>query len=236
MACFRRLRFLCCAILLCGIVPCLAGCQSGPPVESHRLIQHQAFIDFSGLKPAELSPAIRMQASLPAAWSLHDTEVKALYTHQQWKSPSSRTGVGALYARLPLPISADLLLWFGRQQYTKQADDGREIGRWTDELGRHWFEVENNKYHARGYAIVKGRDAWIVYMGYKLKAPPEPADISLAIRCIETFVPMTEGQKEATPTPGETQDSIARSSPTTAPATRPADVKVILRLLRAKEK
>jgi hypothetical protein len=216
-----------------AILACLAGCQSGPPVESHRLIQHQAFIDFSGLKSPELTPVIKMQASLPAAWSLHGTEQKALYNHQQWKSPSSRTGVGAIYARLPIPVSADVLLWLGRQQYASQAEDGREIGRWTDELGRHWFEAENKKYHARGYAIVKGSDAWIVYMGYKLNVPPDPADISLAARCIETFVPMADGQKLPTPSPGEL--ITPSQAPTTRPSTMPVAVQKVLKVFGGKD-
>jgi hypothetical protein len=217
------------APLWCGtLIACLAGCQTGPPVETHRLIQHQAFIDFSGLNPPEVSPPIKMQASLPVAWSLHGTDIKALYNHQQWKSPSSRTGVGAIYAKLPFPISADVLLWLGRQQYTSQAADGKELGTWTDELGRHWFEAETKKYRARGYAIVKGRDAWIVYMGYKVNVPPEPADISLAARCIETFVPLPDGQKVAT-----TTAVVTSNAPATMPssATRPAAVDKMLRLL-----
>src|SRR5687767_14301956 len=186
-----RIFITCCAaVAMAGAV----GCQSGPPVETRRLIEHQALIDFSGLRPPSVAEAVRMQASVPASWSLHGIEKKSLYNHQQWKSPTAKTAVGVIYARLPLPLSADTLLWLGRQQYQKTSDDGKEVQKWTDELGRRWFEAETKKYHCRGYAIVTGLDAWIVYLGYKVDAPPEPVDISLGARCIETFVPVKSGE------------------------------------------
>lgn len=196
------------ALLVLGGV----GCSSGPPVESHRLIQHQALVDFSGLKAPEVAEAVRVQASTPASWSLHAVERRALYTHQQWKSASAKTAVGVIYARLPLPLGPDTLLWLGRQQYAKQGSDGRQIANWTDALGRRWFEAETDKYHTRGYAIVTGLDAWIVYMGYRIDTSPEPADISLGLRCMETFVPVKSGV---------TLPAAVPQSPPTDPATRP---------------
>lgn len=193
------------------------GCQSGQQVSSQRLIEHQALIDFSGLKEPELAEPIRLQVSLPQTWKLHDTERKALYTHQQWKSPTEKTGVGAIYARLPIPMSANMILHFAIKHYADQANDGRELGRWEDEAGRKWFEAETSKYHARGYVMVSGRDAWIVYSGFKTDVPPEPGEISLAARCIQTFVP-TIGDVKLPAQAGHSE-----TQPATQSATQPAE-------------
>jgi len=165
---------------------------------------------------------VRMQASVPASWSLHGIEKRSLFNHQQWKSPTARTAVGVIYARLPLPLSADTLLWFGRQQYAKSSDDGKETARWTDELGRRWFEGETTKYHCRGYAIASGLDAWIVYLGYKVDAPPEPLDISLGARCIETFIPVKSGESLPILIPAQQQQTAEPAAPATQPATQPS--------------
>lgn len=179
------------SMLLIGFA---AGCQTGQQVSSHRLIEHQALIDFSGLGEPEVAELIHVQVAVPKTWAVHDVEKKTLYTHQQWKSPSAKTAVGAIYARLPLPISADTILWMATKQYTARGDDGKELGRWEDEIGRKWFEAETSKYHARGYVIVNGLDAWIVYSGFRTDVPPEPGEISAAARCIESFLPIPKGE------------------------------------------
>jgi len=171
------------------------GCQTGQQVSSHRLIEHQALIDFSGLAAPRVAEEVRVQVAVPQTWIVHDIEKKSLYTHQQWKSPSAKTAVGVIYSRLPIPISANTILWMATKQYTARGDDGRELGRWDDEVGRKWFEAETSKYHARGYVIVNGLDAWIVYSGFKTNVPPEPGEISLAARCMESFVPIAKGEK-----------------------------------------
>lgn len=207
------------AVVCLVLLATAGGCQFGPSVERHQLIQHQALIDFSGLKPPEAVEAVRMQASPPASWALHGVERKALYNHQQWKSPTARTGIGVVYARLPLPLSVDTLLWFGRQQYSKQGSDAKDLGSWTDAVGRKWFEVETNKYHARGYAIADGLDAWIVYMGYKTDVAPEPADISLAARCVEMFVPVKTGERFTVPPSSQKVTPVADQP--AGPSTKP---------------
>ena len=165
------------------------GCQSSSPVTNRRLIEHQAMIDFSGLAPAEPVEAVKISCSIPRQWEALALKKTALYAHQQWKSPSTHTGVGVVYVRLPLPLSERTLLWIAKREYTKAGDDGKLIDQWTDEVGREWFEAQNNKYHVRGYAIVRGFNAWMVYFGSKTGYPPDLAELSLAARCVETFVP-----------------------------------------------
>lgn len=183
-----RSRSLCLLLLLALLVGA-GGCQTSAPVSNRRLIEHQAMIDFSGLGPAEPVEAVKVSCSIPRQWEAVPLKRTPLYAHQQWKSPSTHTGLGVVHVRLPLPLSERTLLWLAKREYTKASDDGRLIGQWTDELGREWFEAQNNKYHVRGYAIVRGFNAWLVYFGSKAGYPPDVAELSLAARAVETFVP-----------------------------------------------
>jgi hypothetical protein len=167
----------------------MTGCSFAPPVQTNRLIRHRAFIDFSGLKPLETLSSVKVTAAPPSGWDRLPARKSLLYTHEQWRSPSAQTGVGVAYVRLPLPLSAQAIAWFAKQEYGRKADDGKIISEWTDSMGRAWFEAENRKYHVRGYVATRGSEAWIVYSGYRLTSPPDPAEVSLAARSAETFVP-----------------------------------------------
>ena len=168
------------------------GCQSGPQVSGRRLIDHQAMIDFSGLDPAASIEAVKTTVAAPSHWIELQTHGSPLYTHRQWKSPSMHTGVGVVYCHLPIPLNASTVVWLAKQQYAKQAQDGKVLGEWTDALGRSWFEAENEKYHVRGYVVTSGFNAWIIYFGYKTKFPPELGEITMAARSADTAVPMLE--------------------------------------------
>ena len=174
---------------LLALVISTGGCRTNSPTTNRRLIEHQALIDFSGLKPAEPIEALKVSCSVPRQWESLPLKKTGLYAHQQWKSPSTHTGMGVVFVRLPLPLSERALLWLAKREYTKGSDDGKLIGQWTDDLGREWFEAQNNKYHVRGYAIVRGFSAWLVYFGSKTGYPPDVAELSLAARAVETFLP-----------------------------------------------
>ena len=173
------------------------GCQSGKNVSSRQLIEHQALIDFSGLDSLKPIPAMNASIAAPRRWEMLPSKPNPIYTHQQWRSPSTHTGVGVLNAHLPLPLSTKTVVWLAKQEYAKQGTGGKLIAEWTDELGRDWFEAENEKYHVRGYVVVKGFNAWVVYFGYRTKYAPNLAEISTAARSAETAVPQSdEGPKE----------------------------------------
>lgn len=175
--------------VVAGLLVVVAGCQTSGKVTNRRLIEHQALIDFSGLGPAEQMDAVKVSCAVPRQWEAMPVKKTPLFSHQQWKSPSTHTGLGVVYIRLPLPINERMLLWLAKREYTKANDDGKALGQWTDEVGREWFEAENNKYHVRGYAIVRGFNAWLVYFGTKTGYPPDMAELSLAARCVQTFIP-----------------------------------------------
>lgn len=165
------------------------GCQLQQSVSTVRLIQHQAAIDFSGLKDAALCDAVKVHVAAPQTWQALPVKKAALYTDMQWRSPSKQTGVGVCYVRMPLPFSAQTLMWLAKQEYSKKSQDAEVLGEWTDPLGRPWFEAQNSKYHIRGYVVTKGFEAWVVYCGYRRAQPPSAPELGVAARSLETIVP-----------------------------------------------
>ncbi len=176
------------ALILLAMV---SGCETGPSFSYRRLVNHQAMLDFAGLKPAEAFEVVKASIQVPERWVALEPRKALLYTSQQWRSPSRTTGVGILHVRLPIPLPIGTLIWMARQEYAKKADDGRLLGQWTDRIGRQWVEAENNQYHVRGYVVVDGRDAWFIYSGYKTDQSLNAAELALAARSVETAIPQT---------------------------------------------
>lgn len=202
--------------LLVAAAAMCTGCQSARPIARHQLIEHQAVIDFSGLKPAEPLDQLKSIGAVPRTWEQVGPVNNALYSHTQWRSPSGHTAVGAAYIHMPLPLNADMLLFIAKLEYSKRKNDGRIASRWTDALGREWFEAENDKYHVQGYALAQGFDGWFVYFGYKVTEPPDMAEISLAARSADSFVPMAAAEPE----PRTKAAAPAADSQPTTPPTR----------------
>jgi hypothetical protein len=165
------------------------GCQMAQPIAAGRLIEHQALLDFSGLRDDTVDHSVKVVVAIPETWELlqHRT---SLYTHQQWQSPSRNTAIGVAYIRTLLPLSARTVVWFAKNEYRKRDGSGEIVAEWTDEFGRPWFEAVNELYYVRGYAITRGIDAWIIYAGHKVTQPPNPAEINLAARSLETVLPL----------------------------------------------
>ncbi len=182
-----------------AVLVSIGSCQQAGTVSHRRLIEHQAMIDFSGLKSVELIGKLNIRAAVPRNWDELKPHTNPLYTHQQWRSPSSKTGVGVAYIRMPLPINTGMLLWLAKREY--KANDGRILAEWTDELGRPWFEAENNRYRVRGYVVVSGFQAWVIYFGHKSQLPPDPAELSLAARAADSIVPNLKGTRKSSPRP-----------------------------------
>ena len=168
----------------------MLGCAPVQTVSVSRILRQQALLDLSGLKPVKDVEIVKSRIAPPETWSQLVPKKTSLYTDMQWRSPSYMSAVGVLYIRMPLPFSAKMLTWFAKREYTKKKDEGKLIGEWTDEVGRPWFEAENNKYHVRGYVYTHGLDAWIVYAGYKMEAPPNAPEMTLAVRSMQTIVPV----------------------------------------------
>lgn len=186
---FVALRLL----LVTAVGSMMIGCQAAPAVSIKKLEQHRDMMDLSGLKPAQIVDDLHVSWSVPAGeWESLPLKKTALYTHQQWKSPTSSTGIGVAHIQMPLPIPAQMVIWFAKNEYLRRAQDqkdGKLIDQWTDSLGRQWFEAENSKYHVKGYAIAKGTEAWIVYSGWRLTQSQKPSEIAIAQRSLDSVVP-----------------------------------------------
>jgi hypothetical protein len=165
------------------------GCQSAQPVSMNRLINHQAMIDFSGLASLKHYENVKAEAAPPTSWKELVPKKTSFYTDMQWRAPSGNTAVGGAHVKMPLPLDAGAVVWFAKQRYSKQSEDGKLINQWVDALGRSWFEAENNKYHVRGYVVTKGFTAWIVYSGFKTQGPIDTSELALAARSMETMIP-----------------------------------------------
>lgn len=176
-----------------------SGCQTQNhvtrPAVARQLMQHLAQMDDSGLLPARLVEPLKAICALPSDWEPLPVSRHLLYTHQQWRSPTLATGVGVIYIRMPLPLSAGVLAHFAKNEYVKRERTGRLVAEWIDPYGRHWFEGENARYHALGYVMVSGLDAWIVYSGRRLSMPVNDGELEIARRCMETILP--EGVERA---------------------------------------
>jgi len=172
-----------------------AGCQTAPPVSVRSLINHQAMIDFSGLRSVEQFDLVKAQAAPPASWKQLALKRGPMYTDMQWRSPSGSSAVGVAHVKMPLPLGARTLLWFAKGQYAKQSEDGRILGQWVDTLGRSWFEAETNKYRVRGFIVTKGFEAWIIYNGFKTQIPTDVSELAMGARAMETIVPQPHGKR-----------------------------------------
>lgn len=166
------------------------GCQL-QSIPTARLIQHQAVADFSGLTDSQTIEAVKVHVAAPRKWESLNLKRTAIYTDQQWRSPTGQTGIGVAYVRLPLPLPAKALVWLAKKEYAKRGEQGEVTAQWTDSLGRPWFEARNDNYHVRGYVITRGFEAWIIYCGYKRSPnqPPSAAELGVAARALETIVP-----------------------------------------------
>lgn len=209
------------SLLLLGLLVPLTGCQTQTKVRERRMMETILSIDFTGLKPAETIEPLHVSVSAPKTWEAMPLVKTPLYTHQQWRSPSRLTGMGVVHAKLPLPLGRKMVVWLAKKEYTKRANDGRVIAEWEDDVGRTWFEAQNDKYHVRGYVQVEGFGVWFVYYGHKTATAPDPAEISLAARSVETIVPDTfrlpfppKVAEVVTPADGPDDDGVDESPQT----------------------
>lgn len=171
----------------------LSGCQVASGPSAALFAEHRETLNL-GQTPDLLSPseveALNVSLALPTGWKALGLQKKALYTHEQWRSPSRRTAVGVTYIHLPLPLSTKTLVWFAMNEASKQTD-GKIIRQWNDQLGRAWFEAENDKYHMTGYVMTRGFDAWINYCGYRVAEEKMPQELEIGGKSLDSVVPLS---------------------------------------------
>ena len=166
------------------------------PASKALLTEYRGKVDESGLSLAMAVEPLKANLAFPAGWLPLPLQKNVLYSHQQWRSPTKRTGVGVTYVHMPLPLSTKTLVWFAMNEAGKKTNNGRIIRQWHDELGREWFEAENDKYHMTGYVMTRGFDAWINYCGYRMTEPMEPMEIQLGNKALDTVMPLSVMEKQ----------------------------------------
>jgi len=68
-------------------------------------------INETGLALSMAIDPLKVNLASPSGWLALPLQKNPLYTHQQWRSPSKRTGVGVTYVHMPLPLSTKTLVW-----------------------------------------------------------------------------------------------------------------------------
>ena len=175
------------------------GCQSSS-VSTSKLVANQSRLDFNGLESTRLLKDVSASGASPRSWAVRPLERSAIYTHQQWRSPTGYTGVGIVFVHLPLPVGPAAVLWLAEQHFASlPGQKGKLLGEWTDLLGRSWFTAQNTKAQVCGYVMTRGANAWIVYFACKATGELHPAEMSLAARSVESIVPLTDAREPAGP-------------------------------------
>lgn len=169
------------------VFACLSGCQTAGPSRT-QLVEYREQIDDLGLGDPVGIGFLKINAAMPNGWIPLKTQKSALYTHKQWRSASRRTAVGITYIRMPLPFGAKVLAGLASNEVGKKTS-GQVVRRWKDELGREWFEAENDKYHMVGYVMTRGLDAWINYCGYRVNEPKQDAEWDIGGRALASILP-----------------------------------------------
>lgn len=212
-----------CAVNYGGLIPLLllsamllAGCSTGGPMAVGEFARRRAEVNPAGLAPSQMVNAVKANCAAPQGWDRLGLQKTLLFSHQQWRSPTHRTAVGVIYIRMPLPFSGETLINMAKNEYSKKSSDGKLLGVWSDALGRHWCDAQNNRYRMRAYAVTQGFDAWIAYWGYRTNEPMEAAEVELARKSLETILPGAAAA--AAPV-------SAVAAPTTAPAVKVAAAK-----------
>ncbi len=183
-------RSITCRFLVAASLALCAGCQY-QAVSIAELEIHQSYLNKSGLASLREDSILRITCAPPAQWDELPPNHNVVYSHQQWRSPDRQVGMGVAYMRTPIAVSPQTIIWFAKCQYTRtDPAEGRLIGLWTDSLGRCWFEAENDEYHVRGYAMTRGRDAWMVYSGYRRAGKAPRAEIALAAKGADSVAPL----------------------------------------------
>ncbi|HWB52654.1 MAG TPA: hypothetical protein VG722_00610 [Tepidisphaeraceae bacterium] len=137
-------------------------------------------------------PALKVSLPTPPkAWSHMPLKQTAMYSQEEWYGPSTHTGLGVVYVHVPVPMPAGTLVWLAKKEYTSRPDGGKMTRQWTDSAGRNWFEAVSKTYHAKGYVIADGANAWIAYCGYKTNFAKQPTEVALAEHAMNALRPVT---------------------------------------------
>lgn len=183
------------AITLAGLVGAVFLMQSSGCYSSSAGKFSAANLPTRSVAVAEKSktiPALRVSIPKPPqAWQTGPLKQTAMYSQQEWYGPSHHTGLGVVFVHMPIPMPTSTLVWLAEKQYTQREDGGKMISQWTDPAGRNWFEAVSKTYHAKGYVIADGSNAWIAYCGYRTQFQKQDAEVAVAEQAMNALRPIT---------------------------------------------
>ncbi|MGD0541081.1 MAG: hypothetical protein ABSB33_06165 [Tepidisphaeraceae bacterium] len=183
-----------CRILIAGALAACMGCQY-QSISATDLEMQQSRLNKTGLSALHVNSMLRITCAVPEQWESPLAQNNLIYSHQQWRSPDDEVGMGVAYVRTPVPLSAKTILWFAKARFSEtHKGRGRLLGQWTDSLGRYWFEAESDQYHVSGYAMTRGRDAWVVYSGFRLGGKASEPEIAIAAKGADSVAPLPRDQ------------------------------------------
>jgi hypothetical protein len=132
----------------------------------------------------------RQQPALPSSWKAEPVKQTDTHTAEEWHSATGRTVLGTVYIHVPPLMSAHMLVKTVKDHYAKDQADGKITREWTDSSGRHWFEVDADGTHSKGYVIAHDGKAWFVYYRYQTKNHRSKKEIAQAERAINKLKPL----------------------------------------------
>jgi hypothetical protein len=107
------------------------------------------------------------QPDLPSSWKVEPIKQTDTHVAHEWRSLTGRTVLGTVYIHVPPLMPAHALVKTVKEHYVKDQTKGKITDEWTDSAGRHWFEVDADGTHTKGYVIARDGHAWFAYYRYQ---------------------------------------------------------------------
>lgn len=181
-------------LMLVGLlVGLLVGCQSAVDVE--QLASSARTVERTDLETSLVLDEVAARVAPPEGWTRRPTQRRSIATHVQFRSPDETVRMGVVKLAMPLPLSADTIIWLARTGYKSKNGKPELLTRWTDDAGRHWLVGQDNAWQGEAYILTAGFRGWIVYRSWRRDPLPSEADRDRASRAVRAVVPALGGDE-----------------------------------------
>jgi hypothetical protein len=137
--------------------------------------------DIAGLGQTESREDLHVTARAPEGWTTEPIKTTATTIHQIWISPTGRTAFGVIYARLPLPVGAELALWGFMREMKKSQGEAELLDKNRDEhLDGLRFSARGRFYSIEAVLYAHGWDCWVSYAGRYSDKEADEGELALA--------------------------------------------------------
>ncbi|MEM8873152.1 MAG: hypothetical protein AAGD32_02730 [Planctomycetota bacterium] len=168
----------------------LVGCQGS--IDAEQLTATAQRVERSDLDDTLLLEEVAARIAPPRDWTQRPTQRRSIATHIQFRSPDQTVRMGVVKLAMPLPLSADTIIWLARTGYKSKNGKPQLLTRWTDDAGRHWLVGQDDAWQGEAYILTAGFRGWIVYRSWKRDPLPSEAERDKASRAVRTVVPMLD--------------------------------------------